>query len=109
MRAPARSSGSSRPAGDHRQPDHLRARRTAVSRGPASRLAIRAPRSGTYATIHAVRTLVDLDAASKLLVFIADELDGLLVRDDALVDADGERPRVRFRVLDRDVDLELAE
>src|ERR1700730_15690158 len=55
------------------------------------------------------RTSVDLDASPELLILVADELDRLLVHHRALVDADGERLRVRFRVLDRDVDLELAE
>jgi hypothetical protein len=53
-------------------------------------------------------SLVDLDPSTKLLILVADRLDRLLVHHRALVDADGERLRVRLRILDRDVDLEFC-
>jgi hypothetical protein len=56
-----------------------------------------------------MQELVDLHTAPELLILVADELDRLLVDDDALVDADGERLRVRLRIVDRDVDFQLAE
>jgi hypothetical protein len=56
-----------------------------------------------------MQELVDLHTAPELLILVADELDRLLVDDDALVDADGERLCVRLRIVDRDVDFQLAE
>ena len=40
------------------------------------------------------------------LVLGADELAQLVVEDDALIDADDERPRVRLRIVDRHVDFQ---
>src|SRR5436190_2233854 len=55
------------------------------------------------------RTLFDLDALPKLLVFIADGLNRFFVRQEPLIDAHREGFRVRLGVLDRDIDLQLAE
>src|SRR5262252_8555276 len=51
---------------------------------------------------------LDFDATAELLVLVADELDHLLIRRDALIDAYGERLRVRLRIFDRDVHLQVA-
>src|SRR5690349_16686630 len=51
---------------------------------------------------------LDFDAATELLVLVADELDHFLIRRDALVDAHRERLGVRLRILDRDVHLEMT-
>jgi len=56
-----------------------------------------------------LRTSSDFDALTELLVLVADELDRLLVGRHALVDAHRDGPCERLGVLDRDVDLELAE
>src|SRR5262245_26392354 len=53
--------------------------------------------------------LIDFHTSPELLVLVADELDHLLIHSDSLVDSDGERLRVGLRIVDRDVDLELAE
>src|SRR5678815_1858747 len=45
----------------------------------------------------------------RLLVFVADEFDHLLVDHESLVHADGERFRVSLRVVNRDIDFERAE
>ena len=52
---------------------------------------------------------VDLDTLPKLLILVADELDQLVVRLDALIDANGPWLRVRLRVLEGEVDLQTAE
>jgi hypothetical protein len=52
---------------------------------------------------------VDLHTAAELLVLVVDEPNRLLVDENALVDAHGERLRVGLRVLDRHVDLQLSE
>src|SRR5262245_27266541 len=51
---------------------------------------------------------VDLDLSPELLILVADELDRLLVRHDALVDAHRERLRQRLRIVNGHIDLELA-
>src|SRR5438876_10382053 len=58
---------------------------------------------------HAVATLIDLYPPFELLVFVADELDQLLVDQNALIDAHGERFLVSLRVVDRHVDLQFPE
>ena len=46
----------------------------------------------------------------ELLVLVADEFDHLrAVGHDLLLYSDGERPRVRLRIVNRDVDLQLSE
>jgi hypothetical protein len=57
---------------------------------------IERPPSGPQAD----RLLVDLDSPPELLILVADELDQLLVRKNALIDAHRPRSRVGFRVLD---------
>src|SRR4029450_9609513 len=52
---------------------------------------------------------IDLDLSPALLVLVAHELDLLFVHRHALIDADCEWLRVRFRILDSHVDFELAE
>src|SRR5215472_7683282 len=51
---------------------------------------------------------VDFHAPPELLVLVADELDELVVRRDLLIDAQRQRFRVRLRIVERDVDFQLA-
>src|SRR4030095_369239 len=53
--------------------------------------------------------LIDLDATPELLVLVADELDQLLIGQIALIDPDGPRFRVRLRIVDSYVDLQVPE
>src|SRR5581483_791547 len=50
---------------------------------------------------------VDLDPAPELLVLVADELDRLLVGQQPLIHPDRPRLRVRFRILEREIDLQV--
>src|SRR5262245_10061413 len=59
--------------------------------------------------LHSVAQLVDLDATPELLVFVADELDQLLIGQIALVDANGPWLRVGLRIFERRIDLQVAE
>src|SRR5215467_832389 len=51
---------------------------------------------------------VDFHAPSELLVLVADELDHLVVWRNLLIDPKREWLCVRFRVVERDVDFQLA-
>src|SRR5438105_4583500 len=51
---------------------------------------------------------IDLHAASELVVLVADELDELVVGRDLLIHANGKWFRVGLRVVDCDVDFQLA-
>src|SRR6185503_21309737 len=51
--------------------------------------------------------LVDFDSATELLILVADELDELAVRHDALIDAHRPRLRVRLRIVHGHVNLEV--
>src|SRR5437667_10236769 len=44
----------------------------------------------------------------RLFILRANELDQLRVEHDALVDLDGPRSRVGFRIVDRDLDFQIA-
>src|SRR5688572_26565275 len=52
---------------------------------------------------------VDLDLLPELLVLVADELDQLFIGQKALIDADGPRLRIRLRIFDRQIDLQVVE
>src|SRR6266852_6298237 len=52
---------------------------------------------------------VDLNFSPELLVLVTFEFDQLLIDDQPLIDAYGPGLRVRFRILERDVDLQVIE
>src|SRR5262245_53832069 len=55
------------------------------------------------------KALVDLDTAPELIVLVANELDQLLIRQKALINAKRKRFGVSLGVFDRNVDLQPAE
>src|SRR5690606_13653458 len=59
-------------------------------------------------TSHPPNLLIQLDPTAELLVLVADELDELLIGQEPLIDAHRPRFRVRLRIDDREVDLQMA-
>ena len=51
---------------------------------------------------------IDFDHLSELLILVADEFDQFFLRPDSEINAHGPRLRVRLRVVDRQIDLQLT-